>query len=238
MSDSLRLFRENGIDAFREYLRILRTGAGIPPPLELLTSADTSQPIDEDIRIESITPENHFAMAQYLIEKLRPVPELCRRGNTFLWSWLSLYYFDLVCPVRNDGTRYPGRDYRHIQEEGYPNVHRHLLSGPYHLAVTYGELTKFLLSSSLHIENKTYHELCARQNFVSNRSIMEAAQILYCNSKTGRQKQRVAASKVEPGGIYRFITVIQQFELTYDLFSMNSEQILSLLPKEFDTWRL
>jgi len=40
-----------------------------------------------------------------------------------------------------------------------------------------------------------------------------------------------------PGTLYRFIDVIQQLDLTYDLYSMNGEEILGLLPPEFDRWR-
>jgi hypothetical protein len=31
--------------------------------------------------------------------------------------------------------------------------------------------------------------------------------------------------------------VVQQLDLTYDLYSMTGEQILQLLPGEFDRWR-
>ena len=44
-------------------------------------------------------------------------------------------------------------------------------------------------------------------------------------------------SKTRGGSLFRLITVIQQLELTYDLYSMNSEEILQLLPEEFDNWK-
>jgi len=40
-----------------------------------------------------------------------------------------------------------------------------------------------------------------------------------------------------PGTLYRFIDVVQQLGLTYDLYSMTGDQILQLLPSEFDRWR-
>ncbi|MFO7599969.1 MAG: hypothetical protein R6X27_09205 [Candidatus Desulfacyla sp.] len=43
--------------------------------------------------------------------------------------------------------------------------------------------------------------------------------------------------KNAPGTLYRFIDVVQQLDLTYDLYSMTGEQILQLLPNEFDRWR-
>ena len=39
------------------------------------------------------------------------------------------------------------------------------------------------------------------------------------------------------GGLIRFVDVVEQLELTYDLFSLNGEKVLALLPKEFQVWR-
>lgn len=110
-----------------------------------------------------------------------------------------------------------------------------MLSGPFHLIRQYGKLARFLLTNPVNKENRLYHQICVRQNFVSNPAIMEAAQVLYCSPRTGGLKPG-SVSITEPGGGYRFITIIQQLELTYDLFSMSAEQILSLLPKEFGPW--
>jgi hypothetical protein len=37
--------------------------------------------------------------------------------------------------------------------------------------------------------------------------------------------------------VRRLVAVIQQFDLTYDLYAMTADQILTLLPPEFDRWR-
>ena len=237
MSVRLRVLRENGVSAFRDYLQSLRDGEQNPPPGELLTRPDSSEEIDVEIELSDVKPANHYEMAQYLIETLAPIREQCAHDNVGLWSWLSLNYFDLVCPAKSDGTRVPGRDYRHIPETGYLHAHRHLLSGPYHLVLQYDNLGRYLLTNPVNKEGQLYHEICARQNFIANPAIMEAAHALYCNPKTGSPKPRAAGSKVEPGGIYRFITIIQQLDLTYDLFSMKAGQILTLLPHEFDAWQ-
>jgi hypothetical protein len=43
--------------------------------------------------------------------------------------------------------------------------------------------------------------------------------------------------KSSPGTLLRFIDIIQQLDLTYDLYSMSGEEILALLPPEFDKWK-
>jgi hypothetical protein len=39
-----------------------------------------------------------------------------------------------------------------------------------------------------------------------------------------------------PGSLYRFIDVIQQLDVTYDLYSMSGPEVVSLLPEEFSSW--
>ncbi len=134
-------------------------------------------------------------------------------------------------------ARVPGRDYRHIPERGYRYLYRHLLSGPYEVYGLFKENSRFILTTAVHRESQILHELCARQNLISNRAVIEAAELLYFDRTRGVPKPRVVSSKREPGGLYRFVTVIQQFDLTYDLHSMSADHIIGLLPKEFDRWR-
>ena len=42
---------------------------------------------------------------------------------------------------------------------------------------------------------------------------------------------------VVPGTFYRFIGIIQQLDLNYDLYSMSGNEILDLLPPEFNKWK-
>jgi len=69
---------------------------------------------------------------------------------------------------------------------------------------------------------------------------MKAAVKLYVK-QTGDYwslKRGAADSKGKrPGSLRRLITVIDQFSLTYDLYGMNDDEILDLLPSEFERWR-
>ena len=78
--------------------------------------------------------------ARYLDRLLDALPERpdSLANDVALWSWLSVFYFDQVCPTNDKGKRKPGRDYRHILEPGYPAGHRHLLAGAYLVYTVYG----------------------------------------------------------------------------------------------------
>jgi len=66
-----------------------------------------------------------------------------------------------------------------------------------------------------------------------NRGILESVYSLYLDKPTEKPK-RGSLMKNSPGTLYRFVDVAQQLDLAYDLSSMTGEQILQLLPNEFD----
>ena len=48
---------------------------------------------------------------------------------------------------------------------------------------------------------------------------------------------RIAFSGPGPGTLRRFVHVLQQLDVTYDVYGMSGRAILDLLPSEFDAWR-
>ena len=65
---------------------------------------------------------------------------------------------------------------------------------------------------------------------------MEAAHLLYISKLESKPKYG-AIAKNKAGTVYRFIDVIQQLDLNYDLYSMTGEEVLQLLPAEFSKWK-
>lgn len=234
----VRRLTRKGIEEFRMYLATLTSGAIAEPPSGLLTAPEASAPIQEGPEMEQVAFETRMDAARYLHRALSCLNLDSIETDVGLWSWLSLFYFDQVCPPGPEGTRKPGRDYRHILEPGYRQGHRHLLGGPYLVYTVYGwgeEFSKLMLSTSLPVESQFLHELATRQNLITNRGILEAAYALYFND-AAQSPKRGSLMKNSPGTLYRFIDVVQQLDLTYDLYSMTGEQILPLLPSEFDRW--
>jgi len=41
----------------------------------------------------------------------------------------------------------------------------------------------------------------------------------------------------QPGTLRRFVRLLQQLDLTYDIYGMSGSAIVDLLPPEFDSWR-
>jgi hypothetical protein len=236
----IRKLTDIGIQRFRAHLDELRQGSKTPPPSILLENSEFSTPFEGDPEIEPRTFRTRLELAQYLDQALDGIFNGSLQDDVHLWSWLSLYFFDQVCPVDESGLRKPGRDYRHILEPGYPNGHRHLLAGTYLVYSVYGlgeDLSRLLLWTPLHLESRFHHQLAVRQTLITNKGILDAADKMYFNESEGKPKRGALMEKNFPGTLLRFIDVIQQLDLTYDLYSMRGAEILALLPPEFDKWK-
>jgi hypothetical protein len=236
---AIRKFTDEGIEQFRNYLAELREGSTSPPPFHILNDPATSEPINGGGQIENRNFRTRLELAQYLDETLAEIESDSIETDVHFWSWLSLFYFNQVCPADQTGVRKPGRDYRHILEPGYPYGHNHLLAGAYLVYTVYGlndDLSKLLLYTAPHTESGYHHQLAQRQSIITNRGLLEAAKLLYFNSEESKPKPGAIAKK-KPGTVYRFIDIIQQLDLNYDLYSMTGEEVLVLLPPEFNKWK-
>lgn len=239
MGFSVRKFNHAGVEEFRIFLNTLRSFPSTPVPQDLLYAENYTQMLDWGIEVDQVVFSSRLEAAQYFADLFKEKDGREIAPDVGLWSWLSLFYFDQVCPLIAGNKRFPGRDYRHIPEPGYRSGHRHLLGGAFLVHQVYklgDQLSRLLLSTRLHREGHFHHELASRVNLITNKGVIEAVDMLYFSEKNKRAK-RGCQSKVIPGNLYRLIDVLQQFDLTYDLHSMDGKQIISLLPKkEFAYW--
>jgi hypothetical protein len=225
-----------GIECFKKYLNDLREKPDLEPPFKILENPDYSDAFQDKAKVEKVEFQHRTHMVEYLSKALESLNVSSELENQGLWSWLSLFYFEQVCPKDLDQKRVPGMEYRHILNVGYRYKHRHLLAGPIQVFQMYGEKARLFLSGVVHTENQVHHELGTRQSFITNPSIIEVADTLYFDKNKNKSKAG-AQSRTRGGSLLRFINVMQQLELTFDLYSMSSEEILKLLPEEFDTWQ-
>jgi len=235
----LRRFTVAGIEAFSGYLYRLRAGEAQPPPEDLLEDETRTETVRGSGMVEPRPFASRLDFAKYAHRILAGSQPNQVLHDVGLWSWLSLYYFDQVGPPGRAGARHPGREYRHIPEPGFRYGHRHLLSGAYLVYTIYGlgdRLAEYLLYSPLTSEPQIFHQIVSRQNLVTNPVVVEAAGRLYFDP-VSRKPRRGAFQTSSPGTLIRFVTLIQQLDLNYDLYSMSCENLLGLLPPEFEHWK-
>lgn len=236
MARFIRALNSVGVDRFRAYLERAQGGAVAEPPVELLDDANFTNELTVEVPIERRRFATRFAMGEFLYNVLQGFrPDEVDR-NVGLWAWLSLFFFDGVCPASKDGTRRPGQDYRHIPDLGFRNRNRHLLLGPYQVYRRHGPYSILLLSGLPNSESAIYHEIVSRQDLIANKGVIEATLLLYMDKKRGAPKPGCQDPKAPPGSVRRFVRVLQQLDINYDVYGMSGSDIIGLLPSEFDVW--
>ena len=76
----------------------------------------------------------------------------------------------------------------------------------------------------------------SRQRFASN-GIVKLIGLLYVDQATRRVRTGAGADDAI-GGIRRLNDVLDQLYMTYDVYGMRAEQLLALLPEEFQRFNL
>ena len=231
----LRRLNTKGIAAFRELLRQVRDGAEFHASPAILYADEYSQRLLRTVQIEARPFASKYDAAKYLAGVLADLA--APADDVGLWSWLALFYFDQLSPVDADGKRRPREDWHYIPSEksGW-HRDRHLLAGPLKLFAMHRERARLLLHPAVHQHGAFVYDLSFRRDLITNRGLIEAVDLLYWDAKRNRPK-RGATTDSRPGNLRRLIAVVQQLDFNYDLYGMRSDEILDLLPPEFDGWK-
>jgi hypothetical protein len=79
-------------------------------------------------------------------------------------------------------------------------------------------------------------QLASRLELITNRGLVDAVDVLYFDARKGTP-QRGATNRKRRGTLGRLVALVQQLDLTYDLYGLTSGEILALLPDEFSAWK-
>jgi len=235
----LRILRDKGIDKMNNFLDSLKTENPQAYPSEMLNDPEFSDSISPDIIIEAKIFGSKFEVAEYFYKILNNAGLTRVLENRGLWCWLSLYFFDQLCPRERGGRYKPGARARWIPEvTNFQRYYRHLLAGPYRIYNFHKDVPEramALLCGPVNRQGDLIEQLASRQELITNRPLIGAVTELYYNPSTGKNKR--GAGGKGAGSPRRLAEVIDQFNLTWDLYAMSSEEIISLLSSEFDRFR-
>lgn len=233
----IRRLNRFGIKKFEDYLESLKNpelSAG-DPPFDLLDNPETSEPFPWEVEIEPEKFGIRYEMGRYLVSLLDQCDQREINFDCGLWSWLALFFFDQLCPAGTDGRRQPSQIYNYILSSDRRHQYRHAIRTTYLFVKEYGETVYFMFSNPLDKRGEITEQLAARQDILGCRGVIEAASNLYFDKL--RMSPKRGASAKGPGTIRRFGVVLKQFARTYDLFSLNGQQVLEILPREFNRFR-
>lgn len=231
----IRSFNQAGMDAFRAFLGAARSGSNLPVPVELLESDEHTSPLPTEIDVERCEFRSRRDAANHFHVLLSPLsPETVRKAAG-MWTWLSLFYFDEVCPVRS-GRRNVRNDYTYIfmpNESRY--FYRHLLFISWYVLQLSPNHNRLFLDSSLVTLDTITTDVFKRLYLVRIPCIFELLDRLYWDETIGRPARGIVSpNRVMAGDLmHRFPTRIRQLEKTYDLMTLNADQLLEILGDEF-----
>lgn len=231
----LRVLSERGVREFLQYIRDLRDNPRLSPPdlnVEPYSVEFHSVEIDENKNFSTRMEMGKYLYSTFLRGGIAREKVIGEKG---LWTWLAFLWFDRLCP---DNKQIKGHE-RYICYSDYRHYYRHLVGETYTIYELHREEnSKLFLECPLHIHNDFMEQLASRQEIVNNLNLIEVAHRLYWNAGANKPK-RGAQSKENLGNLRRFTRVVEQLKLTYDLHkdSMTADEILNLLPREFDQWK-
>ena len=234
---NLRIMLPEGEQKFREYINKLKTDPSTPRP-DLNNKAFS----EEFSPVVSVDEARQFNSKVELAEYLHKCFERTglKRENILplngLWTWLAYIWFEQLTNQRRNILK---REEHYIcnSPSNFRRYYIHLVAPLYAIYSLHNLPFSMLFLYNPPWEINDFTErLAANQFLISHRNIVEAIYRLYFDSQR-QQPKRGAQSKTEPGCTRRFVKVIQQLELTYDIYSMSAEAIINLLPSEFDNWK-
>ena len=232
----LQTLTTDGIARAQAFLQQLRDNpdAGRTPPQELLHGDCSRQFPEPDVMVEPRTFSTRREAGEYLSSVLAPVRNQVM-NDAGVWSWLGMYFLDGTAPKKlspnnmtlifesGEDTSNAGRS----EQQTY----RHYLWGSWRLYEQHGENAAFLLDQPISsFDDLSQRTFGSRRVFTSVR-VVEVILRLYTDGK--RKKRGYVHS---PGGLRHLFRVLPQLELTYDVYGMEADALLRILPAPFRQW--
>ncbi|MDQ6734650.1 MAG: hypothetical protein M3Z35_11165 [Nitrospirota bacterium] len=232
----IRTFTSRGLAEFAAYL-----GSGPissePPPGALLEDDFYARPYDDiaEIRVRRFATKYELGMEISTSFGGEEKTDAALKENA-LWAWLSLACHESTMPKRDGTNWFLGAKSRHVVElipgRHQDQSHRHLVKGAAMAVRRFGRDAKVLLGRPDE-QSKIEEQIMSRKadmGLASAKEVVRAAFLLYFDAERDIVKR--GAKSTGAGSIMRFVEVLTQLDVNFDIPSLKAETILSLLPPQ------
>lgn len=229
--DCLYEFTETGLDTFRRAFTNQIPEVAINP-----TDRSMARRIEGTSAFEILPFATAGDMADAVIAAcgIRKIPELI--ANEGLWAWLAFVMRDNLFPKDKDGNRRFGESVR-----WYPSApsdwlkgQRHLVRMPVLLRFQLGEDADYLLCNAPSVLPEIREQMTSQQDMLHS-GFQKVARRLYYDPKKKALK-RGAGGKGR-GSPRRLAAIRLQLDVTWNLFDLEADRLVAMLPREFDRFR-
>jgi len=239
----LRELTEHGLLKLEQYLRELDNSINIIPkpnlniePYSIKSELPQDVFIDENKKFGTRMEIGSYISQKFTlcgIKREKVISESQVQWNN-IWSWLAYLWLDQFITLRKGVHIVPAIS-RFIGSSDWNRFYRHLISTPYYIYSLHENYnSKLFLECAPSVHNEFIEQIGSRQWIITSKQLVELAHLLYWNREKGIPK-RGARGKGR-GTVRRFGKIINQFLLTYDVHQMKIQEILNLLPSEFNEW--
>lgn len=237
----VRSLNPSGREKLVDYLHEIKSQQNPKePPKWLLEDKDHSSALNSEVKIQEKEFDTQYKLGEYLDGIFTEFEFENLMDRDGVWNWLSLYFIDQLCPKKADGTRKTLEidNYVIIPKGGNRSKkYKHIIATAFYLYHKYQNKSKLYLYGPLDEHGDMLESIMGVRKLYRNENAMEAIYKIYYDPERERPKKGATNKKKNNGGVVRrFRDTYNQYYLTYDLFDMESEEIIDLLPEEFDPW--
>ncbi len=202
----------------------------------LTSNTDLFEKIPCEMEIHPI--ESRLELAEILYKSMKDSHVLKKlQADQGLWSWLAAVWMPALFENSPRSAKI-GEQARWILDLQKTRYYRHLLAGPYFIYNHHVENPRKALSilgGSAIIPGELVGQIAASSDIAFSVGA-EVATILYVDSKTGKAKK--GSGGAGPGSPRRLTAAyLNQIDLTVDYRGMTAEEILQILPEEFNKFK-
>lgn len=229
----LRRFNNAGLHALALWLE-KRDAAN--PPLALLDDEALTEPWGPDAEIAIKSFKRKYELGVHVLAALGPNWEAAL-DDAGLLAWLSLAFHESTM-VNASGKAYLGQPSRHLvavdnQWSSYTHSHRHLVRSAVFFVGHFGQAAQVFLAGHPSEHSKIEEQIGSRktEGLPFSKPIAEALYTLYFDPVTLKIRRGAASNRA--GAIERFVRVIRQLDLTFDIHARSGKELVEILPREF-----
>jgi hypothetical protein len=232
----LRRFNSEGIVAFRSYLEDVRADPTLPAPLALLNDPALTEVLRPEVDATPHAFPTRLAFAAWLDEAFTSSGASAPLLDAGYWAWLTAALFDQACPQDGHGRRRPGADARYIPDvTRWTRRYRHLLANPFQVYQLHRDDPRraaVVLLNPLHQPGELTEQFTARLELVSCPGAIGLATRLFIDPASGTRRRGAAGAAAR-----RFGKLVNQYTRTWDLPSVQLDDFIRMLPREFNRFK-
>ena len=202
--------------------------------IELLKKDNTlSTPVDGAQDLDLKDYKNSYELGSALDTSLKNISYKDLFDDLNLWDCLSLNLFDKIfVPGKIKGFI----PYRYVVDVDRNNSMRHLVRGPWWAVNRYGENAKIFTYTEVYQQNDFFEQFVKVNSLRELKVIAEVCMRLYFDKENNRSIP--GTSKGTRGGFARLRDKISHYNKIKFLWNMNTNEIIDMLPSEFDKYKI